>query len=272
VNLEVLAKGTPGFSGADLENLVNEAALLAAKENKDLLDMRDFENAKDKLLMGKERRTMVQSPEELKNTAYHESGHAIITKILPETDPIHKVSIIPRGRALGVTMSLPEEDRYSSSRTELENRITILLGGRAAELVVFDRYTTGASDDIKRATKTARAMVCQLGMSEAVGPMAIGDQSQEVFIGREWVTNRDHSEATAQLVDAEVKRIIDASMQKAIALLRDNIDLLHRMAEALLDRETLTGEEVDLIMKGEPLPPLGEEDARRVEERRLAAA
>ncbi|MDR2076130.1 MAG: ATP-dependent zinc metalloprotease FtsH [Desulfovibrio sp.] len=272
VNLEVLAKGTPGFSGADLENLVNEAALLAAKENKDLLNMRDFENAKDKLLMGKERRTMVQSPEELKNTAYHESGHAIITKILPETDPIHKVSIIPRGRALGVTMSLPEEDRYSSSRTELENRIAILLGGRAAELVIFDRYTTGASDDIKRATKMARAMVCQLGMSEAVGPMAIGDQSQEVFIGREWVTNRDHSEATAQLVDAEVKRIIDTSMKTALSLLRDNIDLLHRMAGALLDRETLSGEEVDLIMKGESLPPLGEEESRRVEERRHAAA
>jgi cell division protease FtsH len=272
VNLEVLAKGTPGFSGADLENLVNEAALLAAKENKNLLNMRDFENAKDKLLMGKERRTMVQSPEELKNTAYHESGHAIITKILPETDPIHKVSIIPRGRALGVTMSLPEEDKYSSSRTELENRITILLGGRAAELVVFNRYTTGASDDIKRATKMARSMVCQLGMSEAVGPMAIGDQSQEVFIGREWVTNRDHSEATAQLVDAEVKRIIDTSMQTALSLLRDHLDLLHRMAEALLDRETLSGEEVDLIMKGSSLPPLGEEESRRVEERRQAAA
>ncbi len=256
VNLEVLAKGTPGFSGADLENLVNEAALMAAKENKDFLNMQDFENAKDKLLMGKERRTMVQSPDELRNTAYHEAGHAIITKLLPETDPIHKVSIIPRGRALGVTMSLPEEDKYSSSRTELENKIVIFYGGRAAELIIFNRYTTGAADDIKRATKMARAMVCQLGMSELVGPMAIGEQSQEVFIGREWVANRDHSEETARLVDAEVKRIIDTAMATAERLLRENIDMLHRVSEALLERETLTGQEIDLLMQGEPLPPL----------------
>ena len=267
VNLEVLAKGTPGFSGADLENLVNEAALLAAKENKDFLNMQEFENAKDKLLMGKERRTMVQTPEELKNTAYHESGHAIITKLLPETDPIHKVSIIPRGRALGVTMSLPEEDKYSSSRTELENRIAILFGGRAAELVIFNRYTTGASNDIKQATKIARSMVCQLGMSEVVGPMAIGDQSQEVFIGREWVANRDHSEETARLVDAEVKRIIDTAMNRALELLRENLPALHAMAGALLERETLTGEDVDLIMAGKPLPPMDAEQDRRKRER-----
>ena len=256
VNLEVLAKGTPGFSGADLENLVNEAALMAAKENKDFLSMADFENAKDKLLMGKERRTMVQSPEELKNTAYHEAGHAIVTKLLPETDPIHKVSIIPRGRALGVTMSLPEEDKYSSSRTELENKLVIFYGGRAAELIIFNRYTTGASDDIKRATKLARAMVCQLGMSEAVGPMAVGDQNQEVFIGREWVANREHSEETARMVDAEVKRIIDTAMSTAEQLLRDNLDLLHKVAEALLERETITGDDIDRIMRGEQLPPL----------------
>ncbi len=262
VDLDVLAKGTPGFSGADLENLVNEAALMAAKENKDSVNMGDFENAKDKLLMGKERRTMVQSPEELRNTAYHESGHAILTKLLPETDPIHKVSIIPRGRALGVTMSLPEEDKYSSSRTELENRLVIFFGGRAAELIIFNRYTTGASDDIKRATKIARSMVCQLGMSEAVGPMAIGEQSQEVFIGREWVANRDHSEETARLVDSEVKRFIDTAMATAERLLRENIDILHRMADALIERETLTSQDVDSIMRGDPLPPLEEKNNR----------
>ena len=256
VKLDVLAKGTPGFSGADLENLVNEAALMAARANKDSLNMSDFESAKDKLLMGKERRTMVQSPEELKNTAYHEAGHAIITKLLPETDPLHKVSIIPRGRALGVTMSLPEEDKYSSSRTELENRLVIFFGGRAAELIIFNRYTTGASDDIKRATKLARTMVCQLGMSEAIGPMAIGDNNQEVFIGREWVANREHSEDTARLVDAEVKRIIDTAMSTAEKLLNDNLAFLHVVAEALLERETISGEDIDMLMRGEKLPPL----------------
>ncbi len=256
VNLDILAKGTPGFSGADLENLVNEAALMAARGNKDMLNMSDFENAKDKIIMGKERRTMVQSPEELKNTAYHEAGHAILTKILPETDPLHKVSIIPRGRALGVTMSLPEEDKYSSSRTELENKLVIFYGGRAAELIIFNRYTTGASDDIKRATKLARTMVCQLGMSEAVGPMAVGDTSQEVFIGREWVANKDHSEETSRLVDSEVKRIIDTAMSTADKLLRENIDLLHKVAEALLERETITGDDIDKLMRGEALPPM----------------
>lgn len=256
VNLELLAKGTPGFSGADLENLVNEAALTAAKANKDFVNMVDFENAKDKLLMGKERRTMVQSPEELKNTAYHEAGHAILTMLLPETDPLHKVSIIPRGRALGVTMSLPEEDKYSSSRTELENRLIIFYGGRAAELIIFNRYTTGASDDIKRATKLARSMVCQLGMSEKVGPMAIGEQQQEVFIGREWISNKDHSEEMSRLVDSEVKRIIDTAVEKADTMLRENLDLLHKVAEALLERETISGEDIRTIMRGEPLPPM----------------
>ncbi len=263
VRFDVLAKGTPGFSGADLENLVNEAALLAAKENKDIVSMADFEEAKDKILMGKERRTMVQTPEELKNTAYHEAGHAILAKLLPESDPVHKVSIIPRGRALGVTMQLPVEDKYSQSRTELENKIVIFFGGRAAELIIFNRYTTGASDDIKRATKIARAMVCRLGMSEAIGPMAIGEESQEVFIGREWVANKDHSEETARLVDAEVKRIIDTAVQTADRLLREHIEVLHAMAEALLERETLTGDEVDILMKGETLPPIDEKNGKR---------
>ena len=256
VDLDVLAKGTPGFSGADLENLVNEAALMAAKENKDFLSMLDFENAKDKLRMGKERRTMVQSPEDLRNTAYHEAGHALLNLLLPETDTLHKVTIIPRGRALGVTMFLPEEDKNSMSRVELESAITVSFGGRAAELIIFNQYTTGAAADIKQATSLARSMVCKWGMSELIGPMAVGEQSHEVFIGREWVANREHSEETARMVDAEVKRIIDESMATADRLLRENVDSLHRVAEALLDRETLSGDEVKRLMKGEELPPL----------------
>lgn len=255
VDFETLAKGTPGFSGADLENLVNEAALMAARSNKDELNTLDFEEAKDKILMGKERRSMVQLPQELKNTAYHEAGHAILALLLPECDPVHKVSIIPRGRALGVTMTLPEEDKYSRSRTELESRICMILGGRAAELVIFDRYTTGASDDIKKVTQTARAMVCQLGMSELVGPVAIGDDSQEVFIGREWVSNKNHSEETSRLVDSEIKRIIEEGSAKAVKLLREHVDVLHKTAEALLERETITGAELQMIMDGKPLPP-----------------
>ena len=263
VDFEVLAKGTPGFSGADLENLVNEAALMAAKENKDNLSMTDFENAKDKLLMGKERRTMVQLPKELKNTAYHEAGHAILATILPEVDPVHKVSIIPRGRALGITMTLPEEDKYSQSRDELQNKMIMMLGGRAAELIIFDRYTTGASDDIKRTTKIARAMVCQLGMSEVVGPMAIGEHNQEVFIGREWVANREHSEETARLVDSEVKRLIDTAMSEAVRLLKEHVDVLHRAAEALLERETITGDDLALLMEGKELPPFDTKDQNK---------
>ena len=267
VDFEVLAKGTPGFSGADLENLVNEAALMAAKENKDSLSMIDFESAKDKLLMGKERRTMVQLPKELKNTAYHEAGHAILATILPEVDPVHKVSIIPRGRALGITMTLPEEDKYSQSRDELQNRMIMMLGGRAAELIVFDRYTTGASDDIKRTTKIARAMVCQLGMSETVGPMAIGETNQEVFIGREWVANREHSEETARIVDNEVKKLIDVAMADAVRLLKEHVDVLHKVADALLERETITGDDLALIMDGKELPPFDTKDQKKTKKK-----
>jgi cell division protease FtsH len=256
VDLEVIAKGTPGFSGADLENLVNEAALMAAKENKDYLNMSDFEGAKDKLLMGKERRTMVHTPDELKNTAYHEAGHAILNILLPETDPLHKVTIIPRGQALGLTMYLPDEDKYSYSRVYLESKIAMAFGGRAAELIIFNKYTTGASNDIKQATNLARSMVCRFGMSDKIGPMAIGEQSQEVFIGREWVANREHSEETARMVDAEVKRIIDVGTETADRLLRENIDALHRVAAALLERETLTGEETRQLLDGNSLPPL----------------
>ena len=260
VDFEVLAKGTPGFSGADLENLVNEAALMAAKADQDFLTMLDFENAKDKLIMGKERRTLIQTPEQLKTTAYHEAGHAILCLLLPESDPLHKVTIIPRGRALGVTMPLPEGDRHCHSKTYLESRITMTLGGRAAEIIVFDQYTSGASNDIKQATKTARMMVCQLGMSDKVGPVAIGESSQEVFIGREWVASREHSEDTARIVDAEVKRIIDASMEQAEKLLRENLDALHRVSAALLERETINGSEVTLLMEGKELPSIEEKN------------
>ncbi len=255
VDLDVLSRGTPGFSGADLENMVNEAALMAAKESKDLVTMADFENAKDKLLMGKERRTMVLTEEERKKTAYHESGHALVSVLLPGTDPVHKVTIIPRGRALGLMMPLPERDRYGMERTELEHRIAIALAGRAAEWIIYGKYTTGASDDINKATQTARSMVCRFGMSEAIGPVAIGEQNQEVFIGREWVSHREHSEDTARLVDAEVKRIITTAMETADKLLRDNIDTLHRLAAALLEHETLTGADIDKVLRGEELSP-----------------
>ncbi len=254
VDLDVLARGTPGFSGADLENMVNEAALLAAKENKDQVSMADFENAKDKLLMGKERRTMVQTDEERRKTAYHESGHALVSTLLPDTDPVHKVTIVPRGRALGLMMPLPERDRYGMSRDEMESRIAIALAGRAAEWIIYGKYTTGASDDINKATQMARSMVCRYGMSEAIGPVSIGEQSQEVFIGREWASQRDHSEETARLVDVEVKRFVNTGLETADRLLRENLDTLHRMAAALLEHETLTGADLDKLVKGEELP------------------
>jgi len=256
VDVDVIAKGTPGFSGADLENLVNEAALQAAKREDDMVSMNDFEYAKDKLLMGKERRSMVLSDKEKKMTAYHEAGHAIVGSLLPEIDPLHKVTIIPRGRALGVTMFLPEEDKHSISRTALENQICMSMGGRAAELIIFGNYTTGAAQDIKHATQIARSMVCKLGMSERIGPVAVGDQSQEVFIGREWISNRDHSEETSRIVDAEVKLFVENGMKQAEEILRANIDALHSVANALLERETISGAELGLLMDGQPLPPM----------------
>ncbi len=253
VNLDVIARATPGFSGADLENLVNEAALQAAKNSKDFLNMSDFEYARDKLIMGKERRTMVLTDEERRNTAYHEAGHAILNLLLPHTDPLHKVTIIPRGRALGVTMSLPEDNKPTLTRDGLESELTMALGGRAAELIVFKAVTTGAGADIKHVTQRARAMVCQWGMSDIIGPVAIGDHNQEVFIGREWVSNREHSEETARLVDEEVKRFITTAMRRAEDLLRQNIETLHRVADALMEHETLSGADVEALIKGEPM-------------------
>ncbi|SCM74311.1 ATP-dependent zinc metalloprotease FtsH [uncultured Desulfovibrio sp.] len=256
VDLDVLARGTPGFSGADLENLVNEAALQAAKLNQDRLDMHDFEYAKDKVLMGRERRSLILSDDEKRITAYHEGGHALAARLLPGADPVHKVTIIPRGRALGVTMQLPEEDRHGYSRSYLRNTLVVLLGGRVAEELIFDDITTGASNDIERVTRMARKMVCEWGMSEAVGTLAIGETGEEVFIGREWVQNKNFSESTARLVDAEVKRIVDEAHSRCTELLKDNVEVLHRIAQALLDRETITGEELDLLLEDKELPPL----------------
>ena len=257
VDLEILARGTPGFSGADLENLVNEAALAAAKLGKDQVEMSDFEEAKDKVMMGgRERRSMILSDDDKKTTAYHEAGHALIAKLLPGTDPIHKVSIIPRGRALGVTMQLPGEDRHNYSKDFLENNMAVLMGGRVAELVVLNQLTTGASNDIERATKTAHNMVCLWGMSEKLGPLSYGDSQEQVFLGKELIHNKGYGEDTSRLIDGEVRYFVDAALEKATQLVKDNLDALEAIAQALLDRETITGAEIDILMKGETLPPL----------------
>ena len=254
VNLAVIARGTPGFSGADLENMVNEAALLAARTNKDRLEMEDFEKAKDKVLMGTERRSLILSDEEKKTTAYHEAGHALIAKLVPGTDPVHKVTIIPRGRALGLTQQLPTDDRHTYPRTYLIGNLAILLGGRAAEELALGIVTTGAGNDIERATGLARKMVCEWGMSEAMGPLTFGKKEEQIFLGREIATNRDFSEQTAQAIDDEVRRLVTEAHHKALDLLRDNIDKLHALAEALLVEETLDAEAVDAIVAGRPRP------------------
>ncbi|WP_446424743.1 ATP-dependent zinc metalloprotease FtsH, partial [Mailhella sp.] len=262
VDIAVIAKGTPGFSGADLENLVNEAALQAAKLNKDRLNMSDFEYAKDKVLMGKERRSLVLSDEEKKITAYHEAGHALTAKLLPGSDPVHKVSIIPRGRALGVTMQLPEEDRHGYSRNYLRNNLVILLGGRVAEEIIFTDITTGAGNDIERVTKMARKMVCEWGMSEKIGPQTVGETQQEVFLGREWTQSSAVSAEMARLVDSEIKGLVDEARERCRTLLTENIDALHAIAGALLERETISGDEIDILMRGEKLPPFQTDGAK----------
>ena len=254
VDLDRLASATPGMSGADLENLVNEAALLAAKQNKDFVSMREFEEAREKLIMGKARRSMVLSDEEKRHTAYHESGHAIVAKFAPECDPIYKITIIPRSQALGYVALVPDKDKYTNTRAALESRIAMALGGRAAELIIFGGYSTGARQDIQVATHTARQMVCDYGMSEKIGPVAIGENNSEVFIGREWVSTRNHSEETARLVDSEVRRIVDEGMRAAESILREHEELMHKTAAVLLEYETISGEDLDALIKGEPLP------------------
>jgi len=254
VNLEVLARGTPGLSGADLANLVNEAALLAARRNREKVLMVDFEDAKDKVMMGTERRSLVISEKEKETTAYHEAGHALVARLIPGTDPVHKVTIVPRGRALGLTSYLPVDERHTYSKEYLEGRMAFMLGGRAAELLVFDQLTTGAGNDLERATDLARRMVCEWGMSEKMGPLTYGKKREEIFLGREISQHRDYSEETAQMIDGEVKRIIVEAEEKAQKLLADNIDKLKRIAAALLEREILDGHEVDQLINGEDLP------------------
>ncbi|MFZ5426903.1 MAG: ATP-dependent zinc metalloprotease FtsH [Thermodesulfobacteriota bacterium] len=256
VDLDVLAKGTPGFSGADLENLVNEAALSAAKLGRDRVVMADFEMAKDKVLMGKERRSLILSEEEKRTTAYHEAGHALVAKLIKGSDPVHKVSIIPRGRALGVTMQLPEDDRHTYSKEFLLNSIVMLMGGRVAEEIVLNQLTTGAGNDIERATDMARKMVCKWGMSEKLGPLSYGEKDEEIFLGRELVAHKNFSEDTSRQIDAEVRSIVEGCHARAKQLLTGNMEVLHAIAKALLERETISGADIDLIMKGEPLPPV----------------
>jgi cell division protease FtsH len=259
VRLDVIAKGTPGMAGADLANLVNEAAVLAARRNKTLVDMLDFEDAKDKVMLGVERRSLVLTEDERTLTAYHEAGHAIVAIKIPGSDPIHKVTIVPRGRALGLTASLPEVDRHNYTKDWLIGSLAMFFGGRVAEELVFgaDKITTGAGNDIERATGLARRMVTQFGMSELIGPLAVGDKEQEIFLGREFAQRREISERTAQMVDDEVKRLIDEAYARATEILSANRELLDRIAQALLDRETIDREDLDRLVKNQPLPPRG---------------
>ncbi len=255
VSLEVLAKGTPGLAGADIANLVNEAALLAARKNRASVTMADFEEAKDKVMMGMERKSMIISEKEKKTTAYHEAGHVLVAKMIPEADPVHKVTIIPRGRALGVTTYLPIDEKHTYSKEYLEAMIAYAMGGRAAEKLIFKELTTGAGNDIERATALARKMVCEWGMSEKLGPLTFGKKEEEIFLGREIAQHRDYSEQTAIIIDEEVKKIVNKAMDRADNILKDNIDILHGLSNALLEREILDSEEIDKLIKGEELPP-----------------
>lgn len=260
VDLSVIAKATPGLSGAELANLVNEATLLAARKNKKVVDMEDFEEAKDKVMMGLERKSLIISEKEKEMTAYHESGHVLVAKMIPEADPVYKVTIIPRGRALGVTTYLPIDEKHTYSKDYLLAMITYALGGRAAELIVFNQLTTGAGNDIERATQIARKMVCEWGMSERLGPLAYGSREEELFLGREITRRKEISEKTAQLIDEEVQNIVNSCMNRAETILRENIDALHSLAKNLLEREILDNEEIDMIIRGEELPPIKKEN------------
>jgi len=256
IDATIIARGTPGFSGADLANLVNEAALFAARRNARVVEMRDFENAKDKIMMGAERRAMVMNEEERRNTAYHESGHAIVARLMPKSDPVHKVTIIPRGRALGVTMQLPQEDHYAYDRQYLLTRLAILFGGRIAEEIFMNQMTTGASNDFERATQMARDMVTRYGMSDKLGVMVYAESESSGYLGIGTQHSRNISEETQREVDAEVRRILEEQYNVARKLIEDNKDKMHRMAKALLDWETIDSDQIDDIMAGrEPRPP-----------------
>jgi len=248
VELAVVARGTPGFSGADLENLVNEAALLAARQNKEIVELSDLETAKDKVLMGAERKSMIISEEEKRNTAYHEAGHALVARLTPGTDPIHKVTIIPRGRALGLTQQLPTDEKHTYPREFLVANLTMLLGGRAAEELVLHQMTTGAGNDIERATELARKMVCEWGMSDVLGPLTFGKKDEQIFLGREIAQHRDYSEKTAQQIDGEVRRLVVEAYKQAKELLGRHMETLHKLASTLLEKETLDGPEIEAIV------------------------
>jgi cell division protease FtsH len=256
VDLNVIARGTPGFSGADLQNLVNESALIAARKNRSNVSMLEFEQAKDKVMMGTERKSMIMGPEEKRAVAYHEAGHTIVGKFLKGLDPIHKVTIIPRGMALGLTQTLPTEDQMTLSKTKAENMISFLMGGALAEQLILGQKTTGAGNDIERATDLARRMVCEWGMSDAIGPMAIGKKEENVFLGREFhQTTGSVSQKLAELVDGEVRSLLLTNYDRGMKILKDNAHILHTMAEALLERETLDREEIELLCQGKALPP-----------------
>jgi cell division protease FtsH len=251
VNLAVISRGTPGFTGADLENLVNEAALLAARLGKDRIDMADLEQAKDKVLMGVERKSMIIPLEERRITAFHEAGHTLVARMLPGTDPIHKVTIIPRGRALGLTQQLPIDEKHTYPKDYLINNITIMMGGRAAEELVLNRQTTGAGNDIENSTEIARKMVCDWGMSDKLGPLTFGKKEEQIFLGREFAQHRDYSEDTARLIDDEIRGIVMQSYEKAKDILQKNMEALHRLATTLLEKEVLDSQQIDAIIRGE---------------------
>jgi len=251
IELEKIARGSPGFSGADLENLVNEAALIAARGDSEAVDQRSMEQAKDKVLMGSERKSMIISDKEKRVTAYHEAGHALVAKLIGDTDPVHKVTIIPRGMALGLTQQLPEEDRHTMSKSRAIASICVLLGGRVAEELTLDELTSGAGNDLDRTTDLARKMVCEWGMSDKLGPLTFGKKDEQIFLGREIAQHRDYSEQTAQEIDREVRRFVEDCYERVRELVRDNIDALHRLAEALLVYESLDGDDIDKLIRGE---------------------
>ncbi|HEX7785324.1 MAG TPA: ATP-dependent zinc metalloprotease FtsH [Methylomirabilota bacterium] len=253
VELKVLARGTPGFSGADLANLVNEAALLAARQDKKVVEMIDFENAKDKVLMGAERKSMIITDEEKRLTAFHEAGHALVAALIPHTDPLHKVTIIPRGMALGLTQQLPTEEKHNYTKEQIESRIAVCMGGRIAEDIVFKEISTGAQNDIEQATEMARKMVCEWGMSEALGPLTYGKKEEQIFLGKEFNRHQDYSEATALKIDAEIKRIVSEQYDRAQKTLVDNKKVLEKIADALLEHEVLDAEQIRQIIEGRPM-------------------
>ncbi len=256
VDLDVVARGTPGFVGADLQNLVNEAALLAARRDAQQVHFVDFESAKDKVILGTERKSLIMSDEDKRETAYHEAGHALVAMLSEHADPVHKVTIIPRGMALGVTMTMPEEDRYGMSKEQMLAQIRHAMGGRAAEDLVFGRFTTGAANDLKQATDTARRMVCSYGMSEKLGPVSYSDDGQDVFLGRDYVQQKTYSGDKAREIDEEVSQLCHGLYAEAKQMLEDNRDLLDRISEALLERETLEAEDLARLQAGDTLPPL----------------